>query len=77
MKWRDVNPGNSFMTRHQPDGYDDDVWVVLTVVPSDDVEGFIKFTYCYLHQLNKPGEISEFSVDPECTVDYDLMFEPK
>ncbi len=62
---------------HYPEfvGMVDDVWVVLEVGPSDEHEGYVKIRYSYLHNLDEPTAISEFSVDPESPVDYAAMFD--
>jgi hypothetical protein len=76
VKWRDVQPGNSFMTRYPSVAARDDVWVVLAVRRSEEHEDFILIRYSYLHNLGDEDAVSEFHVDSESHVDYDPMFEP-
>ncbi len=70
MKWGEVKTGDVFINNIGVD----DVWIVLSVGPSDEGEIFISIRYAYLHNIGDPDSISEWNAIAEGPVcEYDLI----
>ncbi len=72
MKWGEVKVGDVFVNRTGSEV--DDVWVVLSVGPSEEGPIFVSIRYAYLHNIGEPDSISEWNaIAEQHAFEYDLI----
>jgi hypothetical protein len=73
VKWAAVKAGDVFRANTPLVKTRDDLWVVISVSPSEEYGDFVVIHYAYLHSLDSKDAVTSFHVDVKAFVDYELV----